>query len=235
MATHSSILAWRTPGPGEPGGLPSMGSHRVGHDWTDLAAAAACHICLSPSDSLHSIWQSLGPSMLLQVNLFLSFLWPSKWSRASQVEHLVKNFPANVGDSGSIPRSGRSPGGGQGNPTPVFLPGEFHGQRNLVGYSPWGHKELDTMEQLTLWLSYICVSLTHFAVHLKLIQHSKSTILHYNCFKRTEVFVERRGSPAGLEVSCRASRGNFVGPQAKSHRWRLVAQSGPSWQGNWDF
>ena len=41
MATHSSDLVWRIPGTGEPGGLPSMGSHRVGHDWSDLAAAAA--------------------------------------------------------------------------------------------------------------------------------------------------------------------------------------------------
>ena len=41
MATHSSILAWRIPGMGEPGGLLSMGLHRVGHDWSDLAAAAA--------------------------------------------------------------------------------------------------------------------------------------------------------------------------------------------------
>ena len=40
MATHSSVLAWRIPGTGEPGGLPSMGSHRVGHDWRDLAVAA---------------------------------------------------------------------------------------------------------------------------------------------------------------------------------------------------
>ena len=36
MATHSSVLAWRIPGTGEPGGLPSMGSHRVGHDCSDL-------------------------------------------------------------------------------------------------------------------------------------------------------------------------------------------------------
>ena len=42
MATHSSVLAWRIPGTGEPGGLPSMGLHRVGHDWSDSAAAAAC-------------------------------------------------------------------------------------------------------------------------------------------------------------------------------------------------
>ena len=41
MATHSSVLAWRIPGTGGPGGLPSMGLHRVGHDWRDLAAAAA--------------------------------------------------------------------------------------------------------------------------------------------------------------------------------------------------
>ena len=41
MATHSSVLAWRIPGTGEPGGLPSMGSHRVGHDCSNLAAAAA--------------------------------------------------------------------------------------------------------------------------------------------------------------------------------------------------
>ena len=46
-----------------------------------------------------------------------------------------------AGDVGLIPGSGRSPGGGQ--PTPVFLPGESHGWRNLVGYSPQGHKELD--------------------------------------------------------------------------------------------
>ena len=41
MATHSSVLAWRIPRTREPGGLPSMGSHRVRHDWSDLAAAAA--------------------------------------------------------------------------------------------------------------------------------------------------------------------------------------------------
>ena len=41
MTTHSSVLAWRIPGAGDPDGLPSMGLHRVGHDWSDLAAAAA--------------------------------------------------------------------------------------------------------------------------------------------------------------------------------------------------
>ena len=45
MATHSSVLAWRIPGMAGPGGLPSMGSHRVGHDWSELAAAAAAVFC----------------------------------------------------------------------------------------------------------------------------------------------------------------------------------------------
>ena len=47
MATHSSILAWRIPGMGEPGGLLSMGSHRVGQDWSDLAAAVAQMVTIS--------------------------------------------------------------------------------------------------------------------------------------------------------------------------------------------
>ena len=54
----------------------------------------------------------------------------------------------NEGDPGSIPESGRSPGEGNGNPLPVLLPGEFHGGRSPVGYSPWGRKESDTTEQL---------------------------------------------------------------------------------------
>ena len=49
MATHSSVLAWRIPGMGEPGGLLSMGSHRVRHDWSDFAIAAVSHIHQSDS------------------------------------------------------------------------------------------------------------------------------------------------------------------------------------------
>ena len=48
----------------------------------------------------------------------------------------------NTGDPGSIPESGRSPGEGNGNPTPVFFPGECYGQRSLAGYSPWGYKRV---------------------------------------------------------------------------------------------
>ena len=65
---------------------------------------------------------------------------------------MVKDPPENAGDTGdvrSIPRLGRSPGGGNDNLTPVFLPGKFHGQRSLVSYSPQGCKELDVTKQLT--------------------------------------------------------------------------------------
>ena len=60
---------------------------------------------------------------------------------------MVKNLPANSGDTrnaGLVPGWGRSPG--EGNAIPVFLPGKFHEQRSLVGYSPEGCKESDTTE-----------------------------------------------------------------------------------------
>ena len=84
MATHSSVLAWRIPGTGEPGGLPSMGSH-----------------------SRTRLKQLSSSSRKIP--------WRRKWQ-----------------------------------PTPVFLPVEFHGWWGMVGYSPWGHKELDKTEQVRL-------------------------------------------------------------------------------------
>ena len=60
---------------------------------------------------------------------------------------MVKISPANTGDasdSGLIPGSGRSPGVGNGNPTPVFLPEQNHGQRRLLGYTPQDSRESDT-------------------------------------------------------------------------------------------
>ena len=59
---------------------------------------------------------------------------------------MVKNLSANTGDPGLISGSRSS---GEGNGNPVFLPGEFHGQRSLAGYCPWGRNESYTTEQLT--------------------------------------------------------------------------------------
>ena len=77
MATHSRVLAWRIPGMGEPGGLPSMGSHRVEHDWSDLAAAYirkqvqfdwltySC-VCVQSLQLCPTLWtQGLQPARLL--------------------------------------------------------------------------------------------------------------------------------------------------------------------------
>ena len=108
MATHSSVLAWRIPETGEPGGLPSLGSHRVRHNWRELAAAAAA-------------------------------AWPREGFPGGSV---VKNLPVNAGDTGSIPGSGRSPGEGNVSPLQYSCLEKSHGQRSLVGYSPWSHKRV---------------------------------------------------------------------------------------------
>ena len=66
--------------------------------------------------------------------------------QASQMALVIKKTPANAGDrrkGGLSPRSGRSPGGGHGNPLQYSRLENSHGQRSLEGYSPWGHKELD--------------------------------------------------------------------------------------------
>ena len=70
MATHYSVLAWRIPGTGEPGGLASMGSHRVGHDWSDLAAAAAA----AAMGRLRLVLGSKGSFPLLRGSSFTSLV-----------------------------------------------------------------------------------------------------------------------------------------------------------------
>ena len=67
---------------------------------------------------------------------------------ASLVAQVIKASVCNAGDMGSIPGSGRSPGEGNWQPTPVLLPEKFHGWRSLIGYSPWGHREPETTERL---------------------------------------------------------------------------------------
>ena len=61
---------------------------------------------------------------------------------------MVKNLPSNEGDARDRfnPWIGKIPWSRKWQPTPVFLPGKFHGQRSLVGYSPWGRKESDTTD-----------------------------------------------------------------------------------------
>ena len=89
MATHSSVLAWRVPGMGEPVGLPCMGSHRVGHDWSDLAAAAAVKIyenfqkLTAKKEVLFIIgnWNAKEGSQEIAWSNRQVWHWRTKWSR----------------------------------------------------------------------------------------------------------------------------------------------------------
>ena len=136
MATHSSVLAWRISGAGEPGGLPSMGSHRVRHDWSDLAAAAASPIPFPVPFLLHSL-------------LTLSFTWSiPKNQTFFCLCVFIYDFPSVPvgfpgGSSSKKPacqwrrrkRYGFDPGTiswrRAWQPTPVLLPGESNGHRSL--------------------------------------------------------------------------------------------------------
>ena len=78
ICRHLSVLAWRIPSTGEPGGLPSMGSHRFGHDWSDLAAAAAKSLidrdsCLRNSSCLSPFWKKLRIFIQILLILFSHF------------------------------------------------------------------------------------------------------------------------------------------------------------------
>ena len=97
MATHSSVLAWRVPGTGEPGGLPSMGSHRVGHAGSDSAAAAA-DIMGFPGSSAGKestcTAGDLGSILGLGRSPGEGTRYPLQDSWTSFVAQLVKNLPA---------------------------------------------------------------------------------------------------------------------------------------------
>ena len=93
MATHSSVLAWRIPGTGEPVGLPSMGLHRVGHDWSDLAVAAADSI-LESRDITLPTKVHLVKTMVFPVVMYGCEIWTTK-----KAEHrIVDAFELWVGE-----------------------------------------------------------------------------------------------------------------------------------------
>ena len=83
-----------------------------------------------------------------------------------------KESDCDEGGLSLIPGLGRFPWRRERLPTLVFLPGELHGQKSLAGYSPWGRKELDTTEQLSLALSSISVSSADFPFCVLLIHLS---------------------------------------------------------------
>jgi len=110
MATHSSVLAWRIPGTAEPGGLQSMGSHRVGHDWCNLAAAAAAEDFSALGKALEFAWHydffflteeivlwrgSRRPDKQLNATPFVSL----RWTLTTGITWLVNDLPRGLGNS----------------------------------------------------------------------------------------------------------------------------------------
>ena len=109
--------------------------------------------------------QSVGASASASVTSN-KLLTPQLHGRASLVAQMVKNLPA-CRSPGFDPWLGKIPWRREWQPTPVFLPGEFLGQRSLVGYSPWGHKKSGRTEQLSLF---------HFQLHRILLCKGKWTL-----------------------------------------------------------
>ena len=125
MATHSSVLAWRIPRMGEPGRLPSMGSHRVGHDWSNLA-----HFTLEKAMAPHSS----------------TLAWKIPWTEEPGRLQSMGSLRVRHDWATSLWLSTSMHWRRKWQPTPVFLLGESHGQRSLVGCRLWGHTESDTTE-----------------------------------------------------------------------------------------
>ena len=109
---------------------------------------------------------------------------------------MVKNLSRNAGDLGSIPGSGKIPWRREWQPIPVYSPGKSHEQRSLVDYNPWGHKQSDTIEQLSL---FICL-------------YFDSTIKLYHCMYALKFCINSiiwHGLPkrcSGIEYAYQCSR-----------------------------
>ena len=125
MATHSSTLAWRIPGTEEPGRLPSMGSHRVGHDWSHLAAAAAWQ---RPSlFTIYKIQTSYLPSHAYSLNSSC-FVLLSQSHYPALLSFLPTDMLCIYKHTNLLSLSF----------TMTYASWKSHGRRSLVGYSPWG-------------------------------------------------------------------------------------------------
>ena len=173
MATHSSVLAWRIPGTGEPGGLPFMGSHRVGHDWSDLAAAAGF---LKAILLILLGYYKVIICCIFIINVWITIVQKCEFFYILHFWCLVLVIGAGNGNPLQYSCLENPMDGGawwlqsmgslrvghdwatslslftfmnwrrKWQPSPVFLPGESRGRGSLVGCRLWGRTELDTTE-----------------------------------------------------------------------------------------
>ena len=146
MATHSSVLAWRISRTEEPGGLPSLGSQRVGHDWSDLAAAVAA--TLHSPELFTKFFKNWSASLSTLLTIRLYYFCYFRYKRfcicitVSKVNHLFTCiFPFCIIILWLHCKYHHTKWRRKWQPTPVLSPGESHGQRSLAGYGPWSRRE----------------------------------------------------------------------------------------------
>ena len=96
MATHSSILVWRIPGMGEPGGLQSIESHRVRHNWSDLAAAAAAIHFLKRIGAIGTILHWYNETLNLNLISFTSFFHNCPWFCNTTINLVTLYVPFSI-------------------------------------------------------------------------------------------------------------------------------------------
>ena len=150
MATHSSVLAWRIPGTGEPGGLTSLGSHRVRHDWSDLAAAAALLHTKKPKLRGSEVLQNPDWLIIFSETQILLKSWddPIFFFFFFTVLPSLRNLSSPTRDwtwamAVKMPSPNHWHHWFKGHELGQTL-GNNEGQEGLLCYSSWGHKESNT-------------------------------------------------------------------------------------------
>ena len=134
--THSNILAWRILWTGECGRLQSIGSQRVGHNWSNW----------THTNRVVTRTQIQGETLNF-INCFVI----NDILRNKQELYIIwgRVVPRTIICRIKYPWVRKIPRRRAWQPTPVFLPGEFHGYRSLVGYSPWNHTQLKQLSMHT--------------------------------------------------------------------------------------
>ena len=171
MASHSSTRAWKIPWTEEPGRLQSMGS--LESDTTERLHVHFSLSCIGEGNGNPLQCSCLENPRDGEAQWAATYGVAQSWTRMKQLSSSNSLFLSIFGKEGgsdgkesackvrdldSIPRSERFPWKTEWLPTPVFLPGQFHERRSLVGYSLWNHKKSDTTEQLTYTQSYLFIS-----------------------------------------------------------------------------
>ena len=157
MAPHSSTLAWKIPWTEEPGGVHGVAES----DTTEQLHFHFSLSCLGEGNGNPLQYSCLENPRDRGAWWAAFYGVAQSWTRLkwlSSKPHMVKNPCASAGDirdTGSIPGSGRSPGGQHGNPLQDSCPGESHRQRRLVGYSPQVHRVGHD------WSDLACTQTTH--------------------------------------------------------------------------